>query len=154
MRGRTGDELLRFPVLLRGIVLGQPVDLLLHPTAPRALGLDVRCGDQTHRFLPFAATSLRAEGFGVDSALVLVDLKPDSAYRTQARPLSSLRGSRLGDDREQLRDVVLGPDWAIEELVIGCGGETRRVPLDGFVLPVRNPTRVARLQPAPRRRIR
>ena len=150
MSGRTGDELLGLPVLLHGIVLGQPVDLLFHPTAPRALGLDVRCGDDAHRFLPFAAVSVCAHSFGVDSALVLVDLTPNSAYRTQARSLSSLRGSPLGDEGKQLQDIVLGPDWAIEELVLGDGSETRRVPLNGYVLPVHNPTRVPRLQPAPR----
>jgi hypothetical protein len=151
MRGLTGDELLRLPVLLNGIILGKPVDLLLHPTAPLALGLDVRCGDETHRFLPFAAASLGDEGFRVESALVLVDLTADSAYRTQARPLSSLRGTRVGN-REHLRDVVLGPEWAIEELVVGEADESRRVPLNGYVLPVRNPMRVGRLQSGARRR--
>ena len=40
MRGHTGDELLRLPVRAHGIRLGRAVDVFLHPSEPRALGLD------------------------------------------------------------------------------------------------------------------
>jgi hypothetical protein len=131
VRGLTGDELLRRPVRLRGIQLGRPVDVLLHPSEPHALGLDVLCGDERHRFLPLSAAEVRDDHVEAASSLVLLDLRPDSFYRLRARPLSALRGTRV-DDQYQLQDVVLGPDWRIVELVLE-GGE--RVPLDGLVLP-------------------
>jgi hypothetical protein len=132
VRGHTGDELLRLPVRLRGIYLGRPVDVLLHPTEPQALGVDVLCGDETHRFLPFSAATLGDEAFEVESPFVLLDLPPGSFYRVQARSLSALRGTPVGDDGSLLQDVVLGPGWAIEELVLQGA---RRVPLDGLLLP-------------------
>jgi hypothetical protein len=129
--GLTGEELLERPVRLRGIQLGRPVDVLLHPSEPHALGLDVLCGDERHRFLPLSAAEVRDDHVEAASSLVLLDLRPDSFYRLRARPLSALRGTRV-DDQYQLQDVVLGPDWRIVELVLE-GGE--RVPLDGLVLP-------------------
>jgi hypothetical protein len=36
---------------------------------------------------------------------------------------------------------VLGPGWAIEELVLERAGRRLRVPLDGIVLPVRSRAR-------------
>ena len=131
MRGLTGEELLQRPVRLRGIQLGRAVDVLLHPSEPHALGLDVLCGDERHRFLPLSAAEVRDDHVEAASSLVLLDLRPDSFYRLRARPLSALRGTRV-DDQYQLQDVVLGPDWRIVELVLE-GGE--RVPLDGLVLP-------------------
>ena len=133
MRGRTGDELLRLPVRLRGIQLGRAVDVLLHPTRPQALGVDVLCGDETHRFLPFSAASLGKEALEVESPFVLLDLPRDSFYRVEARPLSRLRRRPLSDG-SVLQDVVLGPEWAVEALVLDGG---RRVPLDGLLLPAR-----------------
>jgi len=133
VRGHTGDELLRLPVRLRGIQLGRAVDVLLHPTRPQALGVDVLCGDETHRFLPFSAASLGDEALEVESPFVLLDLPPDSFYRVEARPLSRLRRRPLSDG-SLLQDVVLGPEWAIEALVLDGG---RRVPLDGLLLPAR-----------------
>jgi hypothetical protein len=134
VRGHTGDELLRFPVRLRGIQLGRAVDVLLHPSKAQGLGLDVLCGDEAHRFLPFSAASLSSEAFEVESPFVLLDLPLGSFYRVQARSLSRLRGNPVGDDGSSLRDVVLGPDWAVEALVLDGG---RRVPLDGLLLPAR-----------------
>ena len=134
MRGHTGDELLRLPVRLRGIHLGRPVDLLLHPTEPRALGLDVLCGDETHRFLPFSAATVGDNAFEVESPFVLLDLPQGSFYRVEARSLSALRGTPVGDNGSVLHDVVLGPGWAVQGLVLDGA---RRVPLDGLLLPAR-----------------
>ena len=116
---------------LRGIQLGRAVDVLLHPTQARALGVDVLCGDETHRFLPLSAASLGAEALEVDSPFVLLDLPPDSFYRVEARSLARLRRRPLSDG-SVLQDVVLGPGWAVEALVLDGG---RRVPLDGLLLP-------------------
>jgi len=134
VRGHTGDELLRLSVRLRGIQLGRAVDVLLHPTEARGLGVDVLCGDKTHRFLPFLTTSLSEEAFEVESPFVLLDLPLGSFYRVQARSLSRLRGTPVGPDGSSLQDVVLGPEWAVEELVLDGA---RRVSLDGLLLPTR-----------------
>jgi len=129
----TGAELRRRPVRVRGIELGRPVDLLLHPHEPHVLGLDVLCGDERHRFLPVFAADVRRDHVEAASPLVLLDLRDDSFYRRRARSLSDLRGAQL-DGSGELEDVVLGPTWRIVELVLEGG---RRIPLDGLVLPGR-----------------
>jgi hypothetical protein len=112
VRGHTGDELLRLPVGLRGIQLGRSVDLLLHPTEAQGLGVDVLCGDETHRFLPFSAASLGDETLEVQSPFVLLDLPPDSFYRIEARSLSGLpRWPR--PDASVLQDRLRGPTRAL-----------------------------------------
>jgi hypothetical protein len=131
--GLTGAELLRRPVCLRGIELGRPVDVLLHPHEPHALGLDVLCGDERHRFLPVSAAQVRDDHVEAASSLVLLDLREDSFYRLEARALSTLRGAQI-DGEAELRDVVLDRGWRIVELVL-AGGE--HVPLDGIALPSR-----------------
>ena len=131
MRGLTGEELLRRPVRLRGIELGRAVDVLLHPQEPRALGLDVLCGDERHRFLPLTAVEVRDDHVEAASPLVLLDLRDDSFYRREARPLSALRGTAVDGDAE-LEDVVLGLGWRVVELVFEDG---KRVLLNGIALP-------------------
>jgi hypothetical protein len=130
-----------------GIQVGHAVDVLLHPTLPQALGLDVLCGDDRHRFLPLSAATLRDDHLEASSPLVLLDLREDSFYRREARPLAQLRGTPLAGGRS-LEDVVLGPNWAIVELVL----EGEHVPLDGIVLPARPEPRRARWLRRPRRR--
>jgi hypothetical protein len=131
VRALTGDELLRRTVRLRGIQLGRPVDVLLHPHEPRALGLDVFCGDDRHRFLPVSAAAVRDHRVEAASSLVLLDLRADSIYRLQTRPLSILRGAPV-EEQGVLQDVVLGVSWRIVELVLEDG---KRVPLNGMALP-------------------
>jgi hypothetical protein len=151
VRGLTGEELLRLPVRARGIRLGRVVDVLIHPTDPRALGADVLCGDDRHRFLPFPAARLGSRGLEVTSPLVLLDLQDDSSYRLEARALRELRGIPVAG-RSSLQDVVLGPDWAIVEVVLSGSEGPRRVPLDGIVLPPRRErARVSREQRRRRR---
>jgi hypothetical protein len=153
----TGEELLRLPVRVQGIRFGRAVDVLLHPTDPRALGIDVLCRDDRHRFLPLAAARVGPDGVDVSSALVLLDLGDDSIYRLEARALSELRRAPLAGTAS-LQDVVLGPDWAIVELVLDDSEGPRRVPLDGLVLPARGKrarvSRLARRKKRPRRRSR
>jgi hypothetical protein len=132
VRGLTGGELLRRPVQLRGIELGRAVDVLLHPHEPQALGLDVLCGDQRHRFLPLSAVEVRKNCVEAASPLVLLDLREDSFYWRQARSLGAIRGTAV--DGCALEDVVLDARWRIVELVLE-GGE--QVPLDGIALPAR-----------------
>jgi hypothetical protein len=142
-----GDDLLRRPVRVQGIQIGQAVDLLLHPTEPRALGLDVLCRDDRHRFLPLSAATLHEDRIEAASPLVLLDLREDGFYRREARALGDLRGAPLAGGRT-LEDVVLGRRWAIEELVL----DGEQVPLNGIVLPPRSERRRARLFRRPRRR--
>jgi hypothetical protein len=131
----------------RGIQVGHAVDLLLHPTEPRALGLDVLCGDDRHRFLPLSAATLHDDRIEASSALVLLDLSEDSFYRLEARALAQLRGLPVAGGRS-LEDVVLGRGWAIVELVL----DGEQVPLDGIVLPARPESRRARWLQRRRRR--
>ena len=48
-------ELLRLPVRTNGIEIGRPVDVIVDPARNRALGFDVLCRDESHRFLPLSA---------------------------------------------------------------------------------------------------
>ena len=146
----TGDELLRRPVRVHGIQLGQPVDLLLHPDEPQALGLDVLCGDDRHRFLPFSAAQVTDGEIEAASPLVLLDLREGSFYRREARSLNQLRGTPV-HDRASLQDVVLDAGWAISEVVLD--GDDR-VPLEAAELPPRTERRRARWLPHRRRRKR
>ena len=102
-------ELLQLPVQLQEIRLGRPVDLLLDPVEWRALGFVVLCGDETHRFLPFAATDLREEAIEVQSALLL--LEDVDFYRERSR---SLRDLLRGD----LVDLLVMPDGSVEALTM------------------------------------
>lgn len=153
MRRLTGEELLRLPVRVQGVRFGRAVDVLLHPTDPRALGIDVLCRDERHRFLPLAAASVGPNGVEVCSALVLLDLGDDSIYRLEARALNDLRGTPVSG-RAALQDVVLGPDWAIVELVLDDSEGSKRVPLDGLALPPRRERRRAGWLPRRRKRSR
>lgn len=110
MRGRPAEELLQLPVRLHGIQLGRPTDLILDLHAERALGLDVLCGDEVHRFLPLAAATVDDAEIVVTSALTLLEEAELAFYRDRASVLSALRGSTLVRDGHRigrLRDVVV-----------------------------------------------
>jgi len=107
MTGLTAETLLHLPVRVRGIHVGWPVDLILDGEGARAIGLDVLCADETHRFLPLAAAEVREDEISVSSALTLLTDVELAFYRTQG---TTLRGRGL-------RDAVLGDDWRIHALV-------------------------------------
>jgi len=69
MGSRSATELLLLPVRLHGIRLGRPIDLLLDPEAWRVLGYVVLCGDESRRFLAFAAADPWEDAINVRSAL-------------------------------------------------------------------------------------
>src|SRR5438067_10853054 len=92
MRPIRADELLALPVRLHGIQLGRPVDLLLDRETPRALGLDLLCGDDVHRFLPLATATIAAEEVTIASPLVLLEEDELAFYRDRALALASVRG--------------------------------------------------------------
>jgi hypothetical protein len=105
MGSRSATELLQLPVQLHGIRLGRPVDLLLDPLEWRALGLVVLCGDETSRFLVFAAADLGEHVIELRSALVL--LEDVEFYRERSRSLRALLGG-------EVRDLLVSRDGSIE----------------------------------------
>jgi hypothetical protein len=107
------SDLLRREVYFRDIKLGVPVDALFDAPLARLLGVDVRCGDGGHRFLPFGACDVADDRIRVDSALVLTD---GGFYRQRGRALSELRGAVIrerGEERGRLEDVLVEPDGSV-----------------------------------------
>ena len=137
MTGFCGKDLLELPVRLHGIQLGRPIDLLLDRDELRALGLDVRCGDGDHRFLPLPTASLRDDEIAIASPLVLLEEDELAFYRSRALALTSIRGRPVQRRRRQiglLDDVAVGSDGALRELVVlDPDGHEARVPFDESV---------------------
>jgi hypothetical protein len=119
MGSRSATELLQLPIQLHGIRLGRPVDLLLDAAEWRALGFVVLCGDESRRFLVFAAADLQEDAIRVSSALLL--LEDLDFYRDRARSLRTLLGSG------ELRDLLLAPDGSVEAVVVQRGEDVREV---------------------------
>jgi sporulation protein YlmC with PRC-barrel domain len=86
-----GAELLNKRVVTAGIELGRVVDVIFDETADREIGLDVRCKDGVHRYLPIATVDLDGEEVVVDSPLVLLETDQLDFYRTRGRALRSSR---------------------------------------------------------------
>ena len=118
MGSRSATELLQLPVRLNGIRLGRPVDLLLDPAEWRALGFVVLCGDESSRFLVFAAADLREDAIDVSSALLL--LEDVEFYRDRSRSLRDLLGT-------ELRDLLVTPDGSVEALVVERDGVAQQI---------------------------
>jgi hypothetical protein len=134
MQGVSALALLHLPVRSRGIVLGRPVDIVLDLGSRRAVGLDVRCGDAAHRFLPLPAAELLDDEVRVDSALTLLD-SFSGGRRTTFRSLLGATVERDGVKADALSDVVLDRDGSIRAIVAG----PRRIDFDEHVTLV--PTR-------------
>ena len=117
MGSRSAIELLQLPVQLHGIRLGRPVDLLLDPVEWRALGFVVLCGDDSSRFLVFAAADLGEEAIELRSALVL--LEDVEFYRDRSRSLRDLLGG-------EVHDLLVSPDGSVEP--VGPSVEPEHVP--------------------------
>jgi len=83
-------DLLRLPVRTNGIEIGRPVDVIVDPVRNRALGFDVLCRDESHRFLPLTAAVFDNEQIAVRSALMLLAEDQLDFYRTRARSLREL----------------------------------------------------------------
>lgn len=113
---------LQRPVRLRGIQLGRPVDLLLDVDAWNVLGFVVLCGDDSRRFLPYAACQVLDDEIAVGSALML--LEDAGFYERRGVSFRSL----LGTERQGglLRDVQLDGAGHVVELTVERDGE--RVP--------------------------
>jgi hypothetical protein len=122
---------LQLPVRLHGIQLGRPTDPLLDTADWHVLGFVVRCGDESTRFLPYAACQPGDDEIAVASALMLLE---DVAFY-EKRGVSFralLDGDVVGGG--VLRDVVLGVAGMIGELEIDQDGQRVRVPSAGAVV--------------------
>jgi hypothetical protein len=119
---------LRLPVRLHGIQLGQPTDLLLDVESWQALGFVVHCGDDSVRFLPWAASQPSTEEIAVGSSLML--LEDVAFYAKRSTSFRSLVGGELPLGGV-LRDVSIGDAGAVTELEIERDGDVRRLPPTG-----------------------
>jgi hypothetical protein len=75
---------------MHGIPLGRPVEILVDGESERVVGLEVICGDDAQRFLPFAVVEIRADEIALRSALALIDERDLDFYRRRSRPLADL----------------------------------------------------------------
>ena len=129
MGTRSAGDLLNVPVRHNGIDLGRGVDVVFDLRAGRALGLEVRCGDETRRFLPLGAARLVADATEVASPLALLD---DLAfYRARGSGLRELRGTQVARGATAigaLADVLLDEGGAIAAVVVETGSGRVRVP--------------------------
>jgi hypothetical protein len=128
MGSRSATELLLLPVQLHGIRLGRPVDLLLDRESWRVLGFVVLCGDDSERFLVFAAADPREDAIAVTSALLL--LEDVDFYRDRSWSLRALLGGAVaseGREAGELRDLLLEPDGTVAALLAGQDGSIGEV---------------------------
>jgi hypothetical protein len=131
MGSLSASAALQLPVRMRGIQLGQPVDLIVDVAGRQAVGFVVRCGDASRRFLPFAASQPAAEEISVGSALML--LEDVGFYEKRGVSFRSLLDGEV-DSGGELRDLELGPGGEIRCLVVEEDGEVRRVPAAGATI--------------------
>jgi hypothetical protein len=135
-RGLSAERLLKRPVLVRDIRLGQPTDVVLDAASLRAVGLAVHCGDEVLRFLPFPSATFADGSIRMRSALQLLDEPSLGFYRRRTISFRALRGlpvKREGRALGSLADVVLGPDGAATGLVVDGDDGRRHVVLDARI---------------------
>ena len=89
MGSSSARELLQRPVTLDGIRLGRCVDVVLDDGGERVVGVVVRCGDATERFLVLDAADVREGEIAVSSALLL--LEDVDFYQRRGTSLRGLR---------------------------------------------------------------
>jgi hypothetical protein len=119
MGSRSAIELLQLPVQLNGIRLGRPIDLLLDTGEWRALGFVVLCGDESRRFLVFAAADMQESAIDVRSAFLL--LEDVDFYSDRSRSLRELLGGDVVNGQlalGELRDLLLASDGSVEALLV------------------------------------
>ena len=87
-------ELLEREVSINGIKVGRVVDVLLAPDREIVVGLEVRCNDGRHRFLPKAAASERGDEIVIESPFALLDTDELDYYRRHGLTLRTRPGAR------------------------------------------------------------
>jgi sporulation protein YlmC with PRC-barrel domain len=115
------DRLLALPLRLHGIQVGRPVDLLLDLEERKAVGLDVLCGDEVHRFLPLPTAAVSDDEIAIRSPFVLLEEDQLAFYRQRAVELATLRGKSVqhhGRHAGALEDVVVRADGTVTALVV------------------------------------
>jgi PRC-barrel domain len=132
MESISAVQLVGRPVRLHQVKLGRVEDVVLDPSVRRVLGFVVECGDETPRFLPFAASQPAADGIAVASALMLLD--DVGFYRTHGLALRVVIGAlveRAGGPTGALVDVLVGRAGNVVELDLEHEGARLRVPAEG-----------------------
>jgi hypothetical protein len=112
-------------VNLRGIQLGRPVDFLLDLDGWNVLGFVVLCGDESRRFLPYAAAQVHADEIAVASALML--LEDAGFYEKRGVSFRSQLGGELSGG--VLKDLVLDAAGHVIELIVERDGERVSAPV-------------------------
>jgi hypothetical protein len=129
-RGLSAEALLGRPVLLRGIRLGLPTDVLFDADLTRAVGLEVHCGDEQDRFLPLPSARVADQSLEVESALHLLDPENLTFYRGLATSFRDVRGA-LVEQRGRgvgiVGDLILADDGAVIALIVDAGGRRREL---------------------------
>ena len=128
MGSLSAAALLRLPVRLHGIKLGRPTDLLVDVESWQVLGFVVRCGDESVRFLPWAASQPSEAEIAVGSALLL--LEDVVFYEKRSVSFRSLLGAELPAGGV-VRDVLIGDGGAVSELEVERDGSRGRMPPAG-----------------------
>jgi len=75
------EELLELPVSLHGLRVGNVVDVILDRSEGLPMGLEVRCLDGRHRFLPMAAATPVGAEVVIDSPFALLETDELEFYR-------------------------------------------------------------------------
>lgn len=127
---------LQLPVEVDGIQLGRPTDILLDVETWHVLGFVVRCGDESQRFLPFAASQPGDEAIAIGSALLL--LEDAGFYEERGVSFRSLLDGQVHGGA--LRDALIEVNGVVAELEIDRAGDVVRIPAAGALVV---PTRVA-----------
>jgi hypothetical protein len=84
-------DLLQRSVRLHGVQIGHVVDVILDSAEDKPIGLEVRCEDGRHRFLPMAAASAAGDEVVIDSPFALLDTDELEFYRARGIPLRGRR---------------------------------------------------------------
>jgi hypothetical protein len=106
-------------VFVQDIVVGTVVDLLLDRDARRVLGFEVRCGDEEHRFLPFAAATTAAGRVSASTAFAILDAPQLASYAHAGASLRALlaRGALHGPASPPLCDLDLAADGSVATVI-------------------------------------
>ena len=142
----AAEQLLRLPICFRGIDVGHAVDVILDPQGRRALGLDVLCKDEAHRFLPLMAAQFGEDEITVASALTMLAADALAFYRKRASTLRLLRGAHVqlkGKDVGRLEDVMVSSNGTIAALIVNGAGGLKSYELEDTLRITADPRRVS-----------
>ena len=136
MSGDRVSGVLAGPVCIRGIQVGEPLDVFFDADLRCAIGLEVLCRDGIHRFLPWAVGESGPAGLSISFSLALLDRPQLEYYREHALALSLLRRLpfETADGVCGIDDVVVGSGGRVLELVVDRVGQEVGFGRDAVVL--------------------